>query len=247
MENRSNSCAHATASEETHAPALGSQGAGEKWTTGQSIKAIKPKTEIRLTAYWQDITLGRKRSLPGNLQIEKFLLLHCLNFDSLAPELRPSASEMMILYYSSYDKRQGGVGYMVDSRTTRSVIAFQPYSNRLCTHRCQPWRHEGWPTTSYKMHWVRSLDVIWLSLPATSMPMLVWTGPDGKGRWAGSSWEQTMTMVYIYCPLPHSASWSSKTATSNIHTNISLHSAIHLARTGLSWSIFWSAPTFNHH
>ncbi|MGH0149848.1 UNVERIFIED_CONTAM: hypothetical protein FKN15_043035 [Acipenser sinensis] len=37
----------------------------------------------------------------------------------------------MILYYSGGDKKQGGVGFMVDSRTTRSMIAFQPFSNRL--------------------------------------------------------------------------------------------------------------------
>ncbi|MGH0125517.1 UNVERIFIED_CONTAM: hypothetical protein FKN15_043367 [Acipenser sinensis] len=76
MENGSNSCAHATTSRATNGPALGTQGAGEKWTTGRSIKAIKPKTEIRLAA-WNVLTghhVGQKEIIARELTNCKILI-----------------------------------------------------------------------------------------------------------------------------------------------------------------------------
>ncbi|MBN3281200.1 RTJK polymerase, partial [Polyodon spathula] len=135
MENGSNS--HATASGETAAPALGTQGAGEKWTTGQSIKAIKPKTEIRLAA-WNVLTghhVGQKEIIAReltNCKISIPALSELRLTGSRTTTIRvPDSDKTMTLYYSGGDKRQGSVGFIVDSRTTRSVIAFQPFSNHL--------------------------------------------------------------------------------------------------------------------
>lgn len=37
----------------------------------------------------------------------------------------------MALYYSGGEKRKAGVGFMVARRTVKSVVSFQPISNRL--------------------------------------------------------------------------------------------------------------------
>ena len=43
----------------------------------------------------------------------------------------PTIDETMTLFYSGGEKREAGVGFMVDRRAARSVIAFQPISDRL--------------------------------------------------------------------------------------------------------------------
>ncbi|XP_067126340.1 craniofacial development protein 2-like [Centruroides vittatus] len=43
----------------------------------------------------------------------------------------PNSDKTMTLYYSGGDNREAGVGFMVDGRAGRSVIAFQPISDRL--------------------------------------------------------------------------------------------------------------------
>ncbi|XP_051787580.1 craniofacial development protein 2-like [Erpetoichthys calabaricus] len=43
----------------------------------------------------------------------------------------PAIDDQMTLFYSGGDKREAGVGFMVTSHAARSVIAFQPISDRL--------------------------------------------------------------------------------------------------------------------
>ena len=43
----------------------------------------------------------------------------------------PAMDETMMLFYSDGGKRETGVGFMVDRQAARSVIAFQPISDRL--------------------------------------------------------------------------------------------------------------------
>lgn len=43
----------------------------------------------------------------------------------------PTIDNTMTLFYSGGEKREAGVGFMVDQQAARSVIAFQPISNRL--------------------------------------------------------------------------------------------------------------------
>ncbi|CAF0799104.1 unnamed protein product [Didymodactylos carnosus] len=122
----------------------GTQGTGEKWATGQTKKEKRnkpklttPKSEIQIAA-WNVRTahnVGQKEI------IAKELLNHKISIAALS-ELRltgsgtttvepPITDEKMTLFYSGGEKREAGVGFMVDKRAASSIVAFQPISDRL--------------------------------------------------------------------------------------------------------------------
>uniref|UniRef100_A0A914X6S7 Reverse transcriptase domain-containing protein n=1 Tax=Plectus sambesii TaxID=2011161 RepID=A0A914X6S7_9BILA len=137
MEIQPNSSTNATASRAANAPALGIQGAGEKWATGQRIKFTTPKLEICI-AVW-NVQTGHH---IGQKEIIAMELSKCKISIAAVSELRltgsgtltippPTIDKTTMLFYSGGKKQEAGIGFMVDRQAARSVIAFQPISDHL--------------------------------------------------------------------------------------------------------------------
>ncbi|CAF1594122.1 unnamed protein product [Adineta ricciae] len=142
MKSKLKSTAHATAFGAADAPALGIQDAGEKLATGQrkgerEKKLITTRAEVKIAA-WN----VRTRHYVGQKEIIARELSRCKVSIAALTELRITGSgtttiqhtpadDTMMLYYSRGQKREAGVGFMVNSQAAKSVIAFQPISDRL--------------------------------------------------------------------------------------------------------------------
>ena len=130
------------------------QGAAEKYTTGQLImderpdlqphqlertKCVTPKRCLKLAA-WNVRTgfhVGQRET------IARELLRYGIAITALS-ELRltgsgnmridaPDNDDWLTLYYSGGEQHTEGVGFAVDSKSSSSVIAFQPISSRIAT------------------------------------------------------------------------------------------------------------------
>jgi exonuclease III len=101
------------------------------------MKLMTPKLEIRIAA-WNVRTghhVGQKEIIAMELSKCKISIaavseLRCTGSGTLTIQ-PPTNGETMTLFYSGGEKREAGVGFMVDRRAAGSVIAFQPISDRL--------------------------------------------------------------------------------------------------------------------
>ena len=137
MEIESKLTAHATAFGAADAPGSGSQDAGEKWATGQRKKLIRTRAEVKIAAW--NVRTGHH---VGEKEIIARELSRCKISITALSELRITGSgtvtipptttdDTMTLFYSGGQKREAGVGFMVNSQAANSVITFQPISDRL--------------------------------------------------------------------------------------------------------------------
>ena len=137
METESTLTAHATAFEAAYAPASGNQDAGEKWATGQRKKLITTRAEVKIGTW--NVRTGHH---VGQKEIIARELFRCkISITALSePRITGSGTltipstitdDTMTLFYSGGQKREAGVGFMVNRQAANSVIAFQPISDRL--------------------------------------------------------------------------------------------------------------------